>query len=168
MKSQQKCGFAIVIYKTADFISEGRKQITDVGNQIAWIVHSRNPFDPYAPSIHRCPTLCAMPMALCPFCPQLVTCNSQLAIKQFRTPNFEFNSPRHFLHRFFEYGQTSVDLTGGHGQGWRKPDTVFTATQQEQSFFESLFDDAAAPLGSRRRFATWQPRRSALAPAVLG
>ena len=75
MKSQQKCGFAIVIYKTADFISEGRKQITDVGNQIAWIVHSRNPFDPYAPSIDRCLTLCAMPMALCPFFPQLVTRN---------------------------------------------------------------------------------------------
>jgi coproporphyrinogen III oxidase len=68
---------------TRNWISDGRKQMTenrgqmtddriqiaDAGNHVAWIVHSRNPFDPPAHSVERCHTLCAMPFALCPFCP---------------------------------------------------------------------------------------------------
>jgi hypothetical protein len=49
--------------------SEDRVQITDAGNQIAWIGHSRSSFDPPAQSIERCLTLCAMPFALCLFYP---------------------------------------------------------------------------------------------------
>ena len=57
--------------------SDDRIQITAAGNQITLIIHFHNPFDPPAPSTERCLTLCAMPFALCPFCPQPVTRNSQ-------------------------------------------------------------------------------------------
>ena len=59
--------------------AENRGQMTDAGNQIAWIVHSRDPFEPPAPSIERCPTLSAMPFALFARNPQLVTRNAALA-----------------------------------------------------------------------------------------
>jgi len=47
--------------------------MTDAGNQIAWIVHSCNPFDPPAPSIEQCLTLCAMPFLPPTPNPQLAT-----------------------------------------------------------------------------------------------
>jgi hypothetical protein len=52
-------------------------KITDAGNQTAWLVYSRYPFDPTAPSIERCLTLCAIPHALCPFLLARATRNAQ-------------------------------------------------------------------------------------------
>jgi hypothetical protein len=48
-----------------DQMAEDRRQIMDAGNQIAGIVHARNPFDPH------CPRSYSMRYALCnmPFFP---------------------------------------------------------------------------------------------------
>jgi hypothetical protein len=44
--------------------TDDRRQITDAGNQISWIFYPRNSFDPPAPSIKRCLTLCPLLYAL--------------------------------------------------------------------------------------------------------
>jgi hypothetical protein len=52
------------LFHNSQLLSEVRKQITDTGNQISWINHSHNPFDP---PLHF-PLSDVLLYALCPFC----------------------------------------------------------------------------------------------------
>ena len=54
-------------------MTDDRKQMTDVGNPIACLVHSCNTLDPPAPSIEQC-------LTLCPFCLQHVTRHPSSAV----------------------------------------------------------------------------------------
>jgi hypothetical protein len=81
------------ISTTRNFISEDRKQrsndriqITDAGNQIAWIVHFRNPFDP-----PRIPLSDVLLYALCPMLYALFARNPQLETTQY--DYFRFLTP---------------------------------------------------------------------------
>jgi len=62
-------------------VSEDRRQVTDAGTEIAWIVHSCNSLEPLTPSIERCLSLCAMPFLLATRNPHPATNQSSSGVK---------------------------------------------------------------------------------------